>query len=290
MATSKTFVALLRRSGAAAASALLAAAALVACGANTPPPTTANYAQLQLPSLCAAPGKGKGGASDDLVAPGGARFNVRAPQNYQPTLGHPLLVVYAPGGRRRDASEAFYGLTAEATARGFVVAYADHLPLKMENFDPLGAVVPAVAQQWCIDPARVYALGHSDGGTTAQAVVFLGKTGTAVAAIAASGAGIRGQDLAEYACPAPTAALIVHSRDDHLFRPPAYGRDAAQWWARCNRCDAEPVERAGCLQFQGCAAPTLYCETRGPHANWSVERSVLLDFLAPARTQVASPR
>jgi polyhydroxybutyrate depolymerase len=273
--------------------AIALSCALAGCGRQPVPPGAADYASLGFARQC-LPGTKSGGAGivDDVVGARGARFNVRTPSNYDPGLAHPLLVVYAPAGRQRFASEAFAGLTAEATARGFIVAYPDHRPLALSSIEVLGEVPGAVAARWCIDAARVYAVGHSDGGTVAEAIVFLGKSGLPLAGLVASGAGIRGEDLASHACPAPRPAMIIHSRDDRLFPLPAHGRQAADWWASCNRCAASPpVPRSdGCLAYRDCAmgATTRYCEIAGPHTRWPGMNATLLDFLA--RAPSAGPR
>ena len=42
-------------------------------------------------------------------------FNVRPPANYDPTIAHPLLLVYAAAGNNRYETEELTGLTTEAT-------------------------------------------------------------------------------------------------------------------------------------------------------------------------------
>jgi polyhydroxybutyrate depolymerase len=132
----------------------------------------------------------------------------------------------------------------------------------------------------------VYLAGHSDGGTTAAAVAFLGKSALAPRAIVASAAGIREQDLDRYACPSPVSVMVVHSRQDQLFPLPAYGKDAARWWAACGRCRQEPSapDADGCVRYDGCdpGVQVRYCETSGPHASWPAINSALLAFLSAA--------
>jgi len=65
---------------------------------------------------------------------------VRTAHNDGPTRALALLIVLAPAGHGRDRSEQFAGLTREATARGFIVAYADHRPLVRPTFDELGRI------------------------------------------------------------------------------------------------------------------------------------------------------
>jgi polyhydroxybutyrate depolymerase len=258
-----------------------------ACSRPAPELGAADYAALQLPRACAPGDKaGPAGAIDRLSTTQQVAFSVRTPSNYDARLAHPLLVVFAPAGKHRFGSEAFYALTREATAAGFVVAYPDHLRLSMRAFDALAEVPGLIAARWCVDPGRVFLAGHSDGASSAAAIAFLRKSAPAPRAIALSAAGIRGRDLAAYACPAPLSVLVVHSRGDTRFPVPAYGLDAARWWAACNGCapGAPRATAAGCVQYPGCAGGvrTVYCEVDLPHEQWPRRNAQLLAFLGAA--------
>jgi polyhydroxybutyrate depolymerase len=267
--------------------AALAALLVAGCSRAAPELGTADYARLRLPAACAANEKaGTAGATDRLRTEHGVAYSIRTPSNYDPLRAHPLLVVYAPAGRHRFASEAFYRLTGAATAAGFIVAHPDHLKLSLRAFDELGQIPALVAQRWCVDRARVYLAGHSDGGTTAAALAFLAKSRLPPRGVAISAAGIRAQDLQSYACPPPLSVMIVHSRADTLFPPPAYGEHAASWWAACNRCDPVPGARDGdgCAEYRGCApgVRTRYCEVDTVHREWPSVNSALVRFFEDA--------
>jgi hypothetical protein len=111
----------------------LAGAACIAllvagCSRAAPELGAADYAALRLPAACALNEKpGAAGATDRLRTAHDIAYSIRTPRNYDPSRAHPLLVVYAPAGRHRFASEAFYRLTGAATAAGFIVAHPDHL-------------------------------------------------------------------------------------------------------------------------------------------------------------------
>jgi polyhydroxybutyrate depolymerase len=227
---------------------------------------------------------GPAGVSPREWTPGGLRYMVKTPANYDPTKGHPLLVVYGPHGASRFRSERYVGLTRAATAEGFIVVYADSRPLDRATIEDLGGIPERVAARWCVDRSRIYLTGHSDGGTAATAITVLGTSPAAPAAIAPSAAGFRREDLTALACPPPVSVMVLHSRDDELF--PSFGRAAAEWWAACNGCGAKPVPRAdGCLVFPGCRpqGATLYCEGEGRHADWPGRNRTLLEFFGSAR-------
>jgi polyhydroxybutyrate depolymerase len=210
------------------------------------------------------------------------RYYVRTPSNYDATVAHPLLMVYAAAGQSGLASERLTGLTPPATAAGFVVVYADHQPLGIRAIEQLGTIPGSVAKTWCIDEKRVYLTGHSNGGTIATAMAVLDRTKHLPAAIAPSAAGVRDKDLAAYQCPASIPVMIMHGAKDTLF--PGWGAQTAAWWAACNHCDvtkSKPVE-GGCLAYQHCesGAPTLYCEGSGGHRDWPALNHLMLEFFA----------
>jgi len=223
---------------------------------------------------------GHAGASTDEKTSTGIRYMVKTPVNYDATIAHPLLMVYAPGGRNRYESEDYMYLTQEATASGFLVAYADHRAMSPETIEKLAEIPGLIEKKWCIDNKRIFLTGHSDGGTTAMGIAFLNGTKHIPAAIAPSAAGIRDEDLKEYHCPNPLPVMVMHSSQDTLF--PGYGKEAIQWWAACNGCEtASSVKDAdGCVTYKGCKnnVTTRYCEGTGTHPEWPGKNKAIIDF------------
>lgn len=237
----------------------------------------------RLPACRAGDKIGKPGATNALVAPNGIRYSVRAPSNYDPTIPHPLLMVYAPAGLGEVQNEAFTRFTWPGTTHGFVVAYAEHRTMSVATVEKLAELPHIVAQQWCIDPERIYATGHSDGGTAATAIALLDQTTGTFHGIAPSGAGFSKSDFATFNCPPVRfPVMVVHSEDDALF--PNWGAEAAEWWAACNGCATTERLRAvndACVAYQGCVAPTQFCETSLPHAKWPHLETEIVRFFEP---------
>ncbi len=222
---------------------------------------------------------------------GNVSYQVRIPANYEPRFAHPLLVVYAAAGASAGQTEHYTRLTAAATSRGFVVAYVDHRPMRLNNVVELGGVARSVAERWCIDRQRVYLSGHSDGGTVSTALALLASTRTDVSGIAVSAAGFSTQDLQQMQCRSPIPVMVMHGAKDTLF--PGWGRDAAQWWAHCNGC-AAPIagpDPSGCIAYSNCASPgaVLYCEGPQSHREWPGLESRIVSFLLEQRTGVVRP-
>jgi polyhydroxybutyrate depolymerase len=244
-------------------------------------PGEAEYAVTYSTLRCESGVKpGNSGASNDEKTPTGIHYMVKTPVNYNSSIAHPLLMVYAPGGRNRYESENYMYFTQEATAAGFIVAYADHRKMSTETIIELAEVPGLIEKKWCIDKQRIFLTGHSDGGTTAMAIAFLSGTKHIPAAIAPSAVGIRGEDLKDYQCPHPIPVMVMHSSQDTLF--PGYGKGAIQWWAACNSCNTtSPVKDAdGCVTYRDCTnnVATRYCEGTGTHPEWPGKNKAIIDF------------
>jgi polyhydroxybutyrate depolymerase len=223
---------------------------------------------------------GNAGASNDEKTSAGISYMVKTPANYNSTIAHPLLMVYAPAGTNRYESETFMSLTREATAAGFIVAYADNRRLSPKAIEELADIPGLIGKKWCIEKKRIFLTGHSDGGTVAMGIAFLKGTRQIPAAIAPSAMGIRGEDLNEQSCPNPLPVMIMHSSHDSLF--PGYGKEAIQWWVACNGCEtANPaLDTNGCVTYKGCKnnVPTRYCEGTGTHREWPKRNKAIIDF------------
>lgn len=228
---------------------------------------------------------GAAGASNGLSSRDGFHYNVRAPANLNPTYPHPLLVVYAPAGYSAQQSEALTHLTTEATRRGFIVVYVGSRPLSLQTLIGFARIPKEIASSWCVDPSRVFATGHSDGGTVSTALALLKETKGTLSAIAPSAAGFSGKDLEGFQCPEALPVMIMHGKGDTHF--PGWGKEAALWWARCNTCDStKPLvpDDDGCVSFQGCApgGPTVYCEGAWAHEDWPPLENRIIQFLQSA--------
>lgn len=236
-----------------------------------------------IPAAC-EPGSRTGHANrdDSVRSSDGLRLLVRTPSDYDPTRAYPLLVVYPPAGSDRRQSERFYGLTTEATRRGFIVSYSNHLPLSRDAIFSQAKVSATVAARFCVDTHAIAYLGHSDGGAMAEGIpAFAPAGGPPPSAIVASAAGITFDDLNAVKCPPIRSVLIVHNHKDRRF--PDFGRGTAAYWGSCASCKPAHLDSLtyGCHDFSGCAEGrrVTYCETSEPHKRWPGLNPFMLDFI-----------
>lgn len=274
---------------AARAASLAVVLAVASCSGPSEPPEGTQVASFSYPTADRRGScdnkPGAAGATNGLSSRDGFAFNVRAPANLDPSYPHPLLIVYAPAGYTANESEVFTRLTTDATRSGFIVVYVGSRPLSLKAVMGLAQVPKEVAELWCVDRTRVFATGHSDGGTVSTALAVLKETKGTVSAIAPSAAGFSRKDLEGLQCPDPIPVMVMHGKRDRHF--PGWGKEAAVWWAHCNACDlAKPPapQNDGCVLFEGCApgGRTVYCEGTGVHEDWPPLRNRIIQFLESA--------
>jgi polyhydroxybutyrate depolymerase len=110
----------------------------------------ASYSGNKVQTQCASGTRpGESGAVNGESTGEGIKYNIRMPLNYDPTIAHPLLMVYSPAGSNRAKTEKLTGLTLKATIAGFIVAYADHSELSPTSTIELGTILGLIAKKWC---------------------------------------------------------------------------------------------------------------------------------------------
>jgi poly(3-hydroxybutyrate) depolymerase len=123
------------------------------------------------------------------------------------------------------------------------------------------ALFPRLLDEYCIDTARVFAVGHSSGGYFANIVACRhGEDLRGVALVA-------GAAEEQVACGAPVAALIIHGVRDRVV-PVSRGWSEREHYLARNRCSGQSTRGAEpeCTEYTGCAAglPVVWCEHEEP--------------------------
>ncbi|WP_433731605.1 alpha/beta hydrolase family esterase [Actinoplanes sp. CA-051413] len=273
------------RHGRRAARAMTAAAAVMvtlACGSTDGP----------RPSSVAMPASGTA-----TVEVGGRQVTVHVPDLYDPARPAPLVV--ALHGYTSDAKEleTYFRLTPESDRRGFIYTYPDGTTddrgerfwnatdaccafsgSAPDDSRYLSELIATIQGSYRIDRARVYLIGHSNGGFMAFRMAC-DHADQVTAIVSLNGA--TWNDTAQCRPSEPVGVLAVHSSDDETvaFGGGLLGRrvhpsaaTTIDQWLGYNRC-------AG----TGRDAPELDLVADLPAAETSVRTDFLLSQVQPAR-------
>jgi polyhydroxybutyrate depolymerase len=269
---------------------LIPALASLVCGchgsstSSTDPGDMATSVAAAAPACAAGSRSGLPGGDDAFASPNGTAIIVRTPTTYDPTIASPLIVVYSAANKHSSDTETATALTMPATARGYIVAYVDHItPQTDADIQEAADSATAVINTWCVDSKRVYMTGHSDGGSMTHLVLLAGLIDAA--AVAPSAAGINSDYVAHSTCTTrPVPHLEIHSSGDSLFPiSQGFGPDVAKWYATCSSCDPTPsaMDADACQVYSNCSggAEVKYCQGTAHHGAWPQERDpAVLDF------------
>lgn len=249
-------------------------------------PTAGSTAVVVAPSVtgssgCSAPVQPSG--RQDLVITSGDRqrtIHLLVPVAYDGTTPVPLVVDYhGHGGSGRNA-ERQHGFDPLADEDTVVMAYPDGTITQdgktgwhsgvgrgISDVDDVkfsADLIDAVEARLCIDPARVFATGHSNGGgMTGVLACELTDRFTAFAAVSA--ALPKGGD-----CPATMhrPLLEIHGLADTVvpYGGTAYFPAIPDWlkeWADRKGCDPTPTVDGETSTWQGCDSPLEHVAIAG---------------------------
>jgi polyhydroxybutyrate depolymerase len=166
---------------------------------------------------------------------GGDRpVTVHVPSSYDASRPHPLLILlHGYTGDGRDVDD-YFDLRPAADARGFVYAAPDGTidrdgnrfwnatdtccdagGIGTDDVGYLAGVVAEIQDTVAIDPKRIYALGHSNGGFMAYR---LACDRSELFAAIVSLAGVTYADPADCAPSAPVSVVQIHGTADDTIR------------------------------------------------------------------------
>ena len=215
----------------------------------------------------AAPSPGCGASPPDpppatIEVDGRAReFITAVPDGYDPAVPHAL--VFAFHGRTTPNTQVrrYFGLE-RAAAHPTIVVYPAGLVAddgkfswyergqhgdRLRDYALFDALVEQFSSAYCIDLDRIFAVGHSLGGS------FANSLGCARGSVIRGVGSVAGR-IWEAECSGPTAAMIIHNPDDDLV-PVTRGEHARDWALAQNGLEADS---------RGCKPSDLACECYGP--------------------------
>ncbi|MFC0534139.1 alpha/beta hydrolase family esterase [Phytohabitans kaempferiae] len=198
-------------------------------------------------------------------------FQLHVPEAYDAGTRAPLVVLLHGYTSHAEEAADYFGLTAEADRRGFLVAMPEGTENReghqfwnatpaccdfhgsgVDDSGYLSRLIDRVASAYAVDPARVYFVGHSNGGFMAlrMACDHAGKV-TAVVSLA----GAATDHAAGCAPSRPVSVLQIHGTadrtilfDGHAGRYPS-APDTVALWRRLDGCADQPDTSAAPLDL-----------------------------------------
>lgn len=207
-------------------------------------------------------GEGGGQVTMDFVAGGERPVTVRLPQDYDPAVPTPLLILLHGYGASGALQDSYFHMADAADASGLVFAAPDgtkdangsrfwtatdaccnFAELPVDDSAYLIGLVDEIAGKLNIDPGRVYFAGHSNGGFMSYRLAC--DHADKITAIA-SLAGATHNDQADCSASEPVSVLQIHGTADATiayaggqnlgnFYPGA--QETVQRWVTVNGCD-----------------------------------------------------
>lgn len=216
-------------------------------------------------SLLVAPASGA--STTRALEVGGLRrtFVVHVPQSLPPGVPVPLVFVLHGGGGTGPQIERHTGFSKVADREGFIAVYPSavdrnwndgrgdpQIRSQADGIDDVGfiaAVITRLADEYRIDPRRIFSTGISNGGFMSQRLAA--QLAARIAAIVAVAAGMAPAVAAGLRPSAPVSVLVINGTDDPLVpygggpvartrgETISTGRIVAAWVA-ANRCTGDP--------------------------------------------------
>jgi polyhydroxybutyrate depolymerase len=259
----------------------LAAAIAAGCGSgdadSAPPPSVA--------TACSDKTGPAGSFVRTIESSGRERtYRLAVPTGIDPTAPTALVLNFHGLGSNATEQEVYGSMTTKAAEEGFITAAGEGIgsswnagrvccgPANQEGIDDVQFardMVAAIAEDYCIDPARIYATGMSNGGFMSNRLACEAADLIAAVAPVASFLGFNG-----CAPSRPVPILMFNGTDDFLV-PYTAAQGSYGAWGELNGCAGEPAETfasgdSSCVAFAGCAdgATTAFCTVAGGGHTW----------------------
>jgi poly(3-hydroxybutyrate) depolymerase len=167
-------------------------------------------------------------------------------------------------------ADGLSGSNAEASGTGWWNAGGGDVKLVQAMLDKINAGL-------CIDQERIFSTGFSFGGMMSYTLPFEFDVFRAVAPCSGKVEVIPYD--AKFTRPIPIMAF--HGNSD-TFVATALGKAFLDKYAARNKCgtQTQAVSPNGCVQYQGCEVPTIWCLFQGGHTTWSEEPQAIWKFFS----------
>jgi polyhydroxybutyrate depolymerase len=211
---------------------------------------------------------------------GGAQreYVLDVPDSVQPRIPAPLLLDFHGFGHSGAGVWNVSGFRNLSTRAGFITAYPEGLPVRLrihgeeaerpgwEMFTVDGnrdlaftrALLDDLERRYCIDRARIFATGFSNGA------FFSALLGCALSDRIAAVAPVSGGPLRVVCAPGRGVPILIqHGRQDPLI-PVDWARTARDDWLKVDQCaaDKKATDGPSCERWSSCRSGAVveYCE------------------------------
>jgi len=212
-------------------------------------------------------------------------YRLHVPAQYDPTANTPLLLSFHGVTSSGQQMEEGTKIIPRSDSAGFIVAHPDGYgaswnagwccaPASTEDIDDVQFsrdLVAAISQAYCIDPARVYAMGFSNGAFMSN------RLGCEAADLFAAIGSHSGEIAIQSCAPSrPMPVYHIHGRTDTVV-PWRLGQESVKEWADLNGCSTSttPVYEKGvasCVVYSGCPgqAQVEFCTVKRFGHDWAM--------------------
>jgi polyhydroxybutyrate depolymerase len=257
--------------------------------------------------VISSPSKGCGGGAAQAVVTGlstgltlsvagkDRSYDLSVPGGYDPMRAYRLVFVFHGGGGSAKGARTTFkleGIAGDAAIFVYPQGLGDwDLDTPADANDDVAffdAMLEELEGELCVDSARVFATGSSNGAYFANQLGC--RRGARLRAIASHAGGGPYENDGRYdddghlicAGGTPPAALVVHGEADAVVAP-SEGKGSVEHWRWANHCgdDTTPYSPAPCVAYGGCAAPVVWCRIPGlGHGVWEKGPQATWDFFA----------
>jgi poly(3-hydroxybutyrate) depolymerase len=240
---------------------------------------------------CGAPSPLQSGNFTETVDGTMRHYVLDVPSDYDEKKKYRLIFVWHPlGGSAGDVVNADYNGLKSLSAGSAIFVSADGLQgsnaeasgrgwWNVNNGDMklLTAILAKLEASLCIDRQRIFSTGFSFGGMMSYTVGYEFDVFRAIAPCSGDLQVIPHEE--RFTAPLP---IMAFHGDNDDFVTTARGRAARDKYLARNKCGAAtvPASPSPCVEYQGCSAPTFWCEFPGGHTTWSQQPQAIWKFFS----------
>jgi len=128
----------------------------------------------------------------------------------------------------------------------------------------VSVLIDSLEANYCIDKSKVYATGFSWGGWMVNAVGC--AMGSRFAGLVAAAGG--GPSAPHQSCENVSVPVVIYHATNDQSESIEEGKKSRDYWLGVNECKATstPYGTNGCVAYDGCKKPVVWCEHDGGHS------------------------